>query len=137
MLQKLEMETQRSGTLSKPADPLIEPENLTQNETRTEARRSSNNRLPTQQNVPSIMGKKYSYAAMQLDRMKYDHLFAIMEENEFYFDSRIVKFVFDQLTIKAAMRLWGNETMAAAAKEMKQLHWRKSLSVEQRKTVQE
>ena len=83
------------------------------------------------------MGKKYSYAAMQLDRMKYDHLFAIMEENEFYFDSRIVKFVFDQLTIKAAMRLWCNETLAAAAKEMKQLHWRKSLSVEQRKTVQE
>ena len=83
-------------------------------------------RQPTQRYVLTTTSKKYSYAATQIDQMKYEHLFATIEEYESFFDRKIVEFVFNQLTISAATKLWGAETTAAAAKEMKQLHWCKS-----------
>ena len=53
--------------------------------------------------------------------------------------------MFNQLTIKAAMKLWGDEALKASEKEMKQLHWQRSfqpvrwidLTEEQRKTMLE
>ena len=109
------------------------------------ARCSSQTRQATQSYVPSMTDKKYSYAGMQLDQQRYDHLFATMEENETPFDLRIVEFVFSQQMISAAMKLWGAETTVVAMKEMKQLHSRNcfqpvhwnDLSMEQRKTVLE
>ena len=57
----------------------------------------------------------------------------------------MVEFIFNQLTIKAAMKLWDNDTTIVAEKEMKQLHWCKSfqpvcwidLTLEQWSTVLE
>ena len=72
-----------------------------------------------------MTGKKYSYIAVQLANQKYDHLFAMMAEDGSEFNPWAVKFIFNQLMIKAAMKLWGNDTIIVAKKEMKQLHWHK------------
>ena len=82
-------------------------------------------RQPVEKYVPSMISKKYSYAALQLANQKYDHLFEMMEESGSEIDTQIVEFLFNQLMIKAAMKLWGNDTMNAVEKEMKQLHWHK------------
>ena len=92
-----------------------------------------------------MTGKKYSYAAAQLANKCYDHLFLQMEEDASPFDPHIVEFVFNQLTINAVMKLWGQDTVQALEKEIKQLHWRKSfqpvhwrdLSLDQCSTVLE
>ena len=48
-----------------------------------------------------------------------------MAEDGSEFDPRVVVFIFIQLTMKAAMKLWGNKTTVATEKEMKQF-WHKS-----------
>ena len=83
-----------------------------------EVYRSSQARQPVEQYVPLMSGKKYSYAATQIANQKYDHFFATMEEDGVEFDLHVIEFIFNQLTIKAAMKLWGNETTIAAQKEM-------------------
>ena len=59
-----------------------------------------------------MKGKSYQYAALQL------------AESEWEPD--VVAMVFTQLTLKAALKTWGNDARAAAKSEMKQLHWRNS-----------
>ena len=69
----------------------------------------------------------------------------MMEEDGLEFNPQVVKFLFNQLTIKQATKLWGKDTTIAAEKEMKQLHWCKSfqpicwinLTPEQRSAVLE
>ena len=59
-----------------------------------------------------MKGKSYQYAALQLAESEWD--------------AEIVEMVFTQLTLKAALKTWGNDARAAAKSEMKQLHWRNS-----------
>ena len=93
-----------------------------------------------------MTGKRYVYAAMQLaHNQRYEKVFSMMEEDSSVFDPKVVELIFNQLTIKAALKLWGNNALKASEKEMKQLHWRNSfqpvhwnkLSDDQRKTVLE
>ena len=39
---------------------------------------------------------------------------------------QIVELVLTQMTLKAAIKMWGNKATNAAESEMKQLHWRNS-----------
>ena len=73
-----------------------------------------------------MTGKKHSFATMQLANNKNNHIFANMEEDASEFDPWIVEYVFNQLTIKATMKLCKNDSRVTAEKEMKQLHWHKS-----------
>jgi hypothetical protein len=94
-------------------------------------RRSSRARQAPKLLVPSMTGKKYEYSATQLDDTTHD--------------PRVVELILTQLTLKAAIKMWGNEAKIAAEAEMKQLHWRNTfkpirwsdMTEEQKKTVLE
>jgi hypothetical protein len=81
--------------------------------------------------VPAMKGKSYEYSAAQLHESEHD--------------PKVVELILTQLTLKAAIKLWGNDAKIAAESEMKQLHWRnsfkpvlwKDLSTEQKKTILE
>lgn len=67
---------------------------------------------------PSMKGKSYQYAATQL---------AQLESKQDDIDDRVVGIIMTQLTLKVAIKMWGNEAkIVAAESEMKQLHWRNS-----------
>ncbi len=74
--------------------------------------RSSRNKQAPKSFIPSMKGTKYQYSALQLNSTKHD--------------PAIVEFILTQLTLKAALKLWGNEAAIAAEAEMKQSHWRNS-----------
>jgi hypothetical protein len=57
-----------------------------------------------------MKGKKYEYSAAQLH--KFEH------------KPKVIELILTQLTLKEAIKLWGNEAKIAAESEMKQLHWR-------------
>lgn len=60
-----------------------------------------------------MTGKSYQYATTQLAQLQAD-------QQEI--DPRVIKFVMTQLTLKAAIKMWGNDAKIAAESEMKQLH---------------
>jgi hypothetical protein len=57
-----------------------------------------------------MKGKTYGYTAAQISSTK--------------FEPQIIEMVLTQLTLKAAIKIWGNKATHAAEAEMKQLHWR-------------
>ncbi len=59
-----------------------------------------------------MKGKSYGYSAAQFEHAT--------------FDDRVVEFILTQLTLKAAIKMWGDDARIAAEAEMKQLHWRNS-----------
>lgn len=59
-----------------------------------------------------MTGKSYHYAATQIATMKHH--------------PQVVGLVLAQLTLKAVIKMWGNDANIAAEAEMKQLHWRNS-----------
>ena len=75
-------------------------------------RRSSRATKAIQPYIPSMKGKSYGYSAAQVESIEHD--------------PRIVELILTQLTLKAAIKMWGNEATHAAEAEMKQLHWRNS-----------
>jgi chlorite dismutase len=46
--------------------------------------------------------------------------------NQHEFDPRVVETVMTQLSLKAAIKMWGSKATIVAETEMKQLHWRNS-----------
>jgi hypothetical protein len=56
-----------------------------------------------------MKGKTYGYTAAQILSTE--------------FEPQIIEMVLTQLTLKAAIKMWGNEAMHAAEAEMKQLRW--------------
>jgi hypothetical protein len=60
--------------------------------------------------VPSMKGKSYEYSAAQLEDTTHD--------------PRVEELILTQLTLKAAIKMWGNKAKIAAESEMKQLQWR-------------
>ena len=86
-------------------------------------------RKQVQNYVPTLKGKTYEYSATQV----------LSTEVE----PQIMEMVLMQLTLKAAIKLWGNNATSAAEAEMKQLHWRNTfkpvrwseLTVKQKATV--
>ena len=75
-------------------------------------RTSSRIKKQTQAYAPSMKGKLYEYTATQF--------------KDTTFDERIVEYILTQLTLKAAIKTWGDKARIAAEAEMKQLHWRNS-----------
>jgi hypothetical protein len=75
-------------------------------------RKSSRVKQQVQSYVPSMKGKAYEYSAAQIQSIEHD--------------PRVVEYVLTQLTLKAAVKMWGNNATIAAEAEMKQLHWRNS-----------
>jgi hypothetical protein len=78
----------------------------------TPPRRSSRIKTKSTSYVPTMKGKSYQYSALQLAEVEWD--------------SEVVELIFTQLTLKAALKTWGNDAKVAAKSEMKQLHWRNS-----------
>jgi len=94
-------------------------------------RRSTRTKSAVKSYVPSMTGKSYGYSATQISNMKHD--------------PRVVEFILTQLTLNAAIKMWGDKAKVTAEAEMKQLHWRNSfrpvrwseLTDKQRQTVLE
>jgi len=102
----------------------------------TATRRSTRTSNKPQSYQPSMTGKSYQYAATQLAQLE-------LEKQEV--DPRVLEMVMTQLTLKAAIKMWGNDAKIAAESEMRQLHWRNSfrwvkwneLTEKQKKTILE
>jgi hypothetical protein len=98
-------------------------------------RRSTRTRQPVQRYVPSTRGTTYSYAATQLaaketngDKEKekpnpYSYTFLMKKNYTYEYDSQVVEYIMTQLTLKNALKLWGNNAQLAMEAEVKQLHW--------------
>jgi hypothetical protein len=105
---------------------------ISQAETKSPCR-SSRTSKKIKSYAPSIRGKLYNYSATQL------------EQSKFEYDPRVIKMIFTQLSLKAAIKAWGKDATNAAKAEMKQLHWQNSfmpklwseLSPEQKEKVLE
>lgn len=78
----------------------------------TESPRTTWSQKQTQPYVPSLTGKSYQYAATQLELTPHE--------------PKVVKLILTQLTLKVAIKTWGNDATIAAKSEMKRLHWRNS-----------
>lgn len=77
-------------------------------------RRSAQVKTQTKSYQPTMKGKTYHYSNAQL------------EINKAKWDCRALETILTQLSLKAAMKAWGDDARAAAESEMKQLHWRNS-----------
>ncbi len=53
----------------------------------------------------------------------YSYMFLVIKNNNYEYDSRVVEYVMTQLTLKNALKLWGNDAQLAVEAEAKQLHW--------------
>ena len=92
-----------------------------------DVRRSTHACQPMSRYEQMMTGKRYGHAATQLaEQQRYEHMFVLAEEESPEFNLRVIKYIFNQLTIKATMKLWGDNAVKASEKEMKQLHWCKS-----------
>ena len=127
-----EVHTDASEDTSGNTTNIVEPVAVAQPTAQPEGtRRSSRNKSAPKAYVPTMKGKTYKYAATQLAETTHD--------------PRMVETILTQLTLKAAIKMWGNEAKIAAEAEMKQLHWRNSfkpvrwneLSDKQKKTILE
>ena len=108
-------------------------------------RRSTRIRQPKKTYEPTLTaGQRYDYANTQL---KTTEMSKKLHQgiNKHEFDPRVVETVMTQLSLKAAIKMWGSKAMIAAEAEMKQLNWRNSfrpvkwteLSSKQRETILE
>jgi hypothetical protein len=64
-----------------------------------------------------MSGKSYAY--MQLGLL-------FLQDTWYKYSSKVVEMVMTQLSLKAALKQWGEDTKAAVEAEAKQLHWRNS-----------
>jgi hypothetical protein len=72
---------------------------------------------PKPQYIPAFSEKLYSFATMALGTRMLDDVH--------YSYNQLVAFSFmQQLSVKAALREWGNNAKVAGEKEVNQLHWR-------------
>ncbi len=71
--------------------------------------------LPKQQYEPTMQGKKYSFAQAHF-----------LDGDLVQCDPSVVAMIMTQLSLKSAVKEWGEEALFAAKKELKQLHWRNS-----------
>ncbi len=91
-------------------------------------------RKPPKNYVPTLKGNKYAVALTQISQSlkKSKHGLAmaqmsvkLMSKGE-HRKADIVGKVMAQLSMKAAIKKWGEKAQFAISKEMKQLHWRNS-----------
>jgi hypothetical protein len=70
-----------------------------------------------QKYAPSMSGKSYAYAQLGL---------LFLQDTQYKYSSEVVEMVMTQLSLKAALKQWGEDAKAAVEAEAKQLHWRNS-----------
>jgi hypothetical protein len=102
----------------------------------TGLRRSSRARVNAQRYVPSMQGNRYSYAAAQIAAGVLNpdaHIF--MQEDFYQCDIDVAATVLAQISLKQALKLWGDDAKRAVEAEAKQLHWRKSFKPVHRKDL--
>ena len=114
--------------------PVIEE--LVQQQEVNGPRRSTHVRQQEQRYVPSMRGNRYQYAAAQLAKGVLSPDAHMFVQDDFYqYDIDVVEAVMTQLSLKAALKEWGNDATLAAEAEAKQLHWRKSFQPVHRKDL--
>jgi hypothetical protein len=98
-------------------------------------RRSTWTRQLLQRYAPSTRDTTYSYAATQLAANKTNgnkekekpnpclNTILMMKNNTYKYDLQVVEYIMMQLTLKNALKLWGNNAQFAVEAEVKQLHW--------------
>ena len=98
-------------------------------------RRSTWTRQLLQRYAPSTRDTTYSYAATQLAANKTNgnkekekpnpclNTILMMKNNTYKYDLQVVEYIMMQLTLKNALKLWGNVAQLAVEAEVKQLHW--------------
>ncbi len=102
----------------------------------TGPQRSTRERRTAQNYVPSMQGNRYSYAAAQIAAGVLNpdaHMF--MQEDFYQSDIDVAAMVLSQVSLKAALKLWGNDAKLAVEAEAKQLHWQKSFKPVHRKDL--
>ena len=94
-----------TSNVNEPTTPIIEEQTT---------RRSTRARKQTKSYEPSMKGKSYDYSAAQIELANHQ------------FQPQVVELILTQMTLKSALKAWGNAATVAAEAEMKQLHWRNS-----------
>jgi hypothetical protein len=90
-------------------------------------RRSSRVRRPDRRYIPAMQGNRYHYAAAQIAKgMLYPDAHMFVQEDFYRFDIDVIEHVMTQLSLKAALKEWGEDAKIAACAEVRQLHWRKT-----------
>ncbi len=96
--------------LSPPQEPaLIEPAKPDQ------PRQSGRECKAAQKYAPSMSGKSYAYTQLGL---------SFLEDTWYKYSSKVMEMVMNQLSLKAALKQWGEDANAAVEAEAKHLHWR-------------
>ncbi len=98
------------------------------------AARNTRARKPPEKYVPTMKGNKYAVAMTQIVALLKDSKHAmIMAQMSVklmspgaHRQADVVRMIMAQLSMKAAIKKWGDEAKFAISKEMKQLHWRNS-----------
>jgi hypothetical protein len=71
----------------------------------------------TERYVPSLSGKSYNYTQLGL---------SFLQDTQYKYSSEVVRIILIQLSLKAALKQWGNDAKMAVEAEAKQLYWRNS-----------
>jgi hypothetical protein len=86
--------------------------------------------------IPSMKGNKYAVAQMQIvvslkenkDAMCTAQMSVNLMNKAVHLNTAVVAMVMAQLSLKAAIKKWGDKAKYAVTTEMKQLHWRNSFN---------
>ncbi len=82
------------------------------------ARRSTRIRTqPKPQYIPAFSGKTYSFATTVLGTK-------MLDDFAYGYNQSVAFSFMQQLSVKSALREWGDKARAAREKEVSQLHWR-------------
>jgi hypothetical protein len=72
---------------------------------------------PKPQYIPAFSGKLYSFATMALGTR-------MLDDVDYSYNQSVAFSFMQQLSVKAALREWGDDAKVADEKEVIQLHWR-------------
>jgi hypothetical protein len=70
--------------------------------------------------IPTMTGKKYSFATTVLGG-------TMLGDEAYEYNQRVAYSFMQQLSVKAALKQWGDNARVAGEKETSQLHWRETL----------
>jgi hypothetical protein len=97
--------------------PLVELEPQESTQANDGVRRSTRESIKPVNYKPSMTGQKYSFATTQLGK-------SFLNDGTYQCDP-VVAFAFmQQMSLKAALKQWGDDAEVAGIKETSQLHWR-------------
>jgi hypothetical protein len=69
--------------------------------------------------IPTMSGKKYSFATTVLGGR-------MLDDKSYEYNQEVAYNFMQQLSVKAALKQWGNDARVAGEKETSQLHWRET-----------